>query len=60
MNSLRFSMTAHSAELDIDNPASADLNRLTRIVCRMDRFVKTDWRLDLFLKFSVVDHVLVV
>src|SRR5688572_19615704 len=60
VNGARFSMTTNAPQLDVDNATRADPDCLARVVGRMDGLVETDWRLNLFLEFGVVDHVLIV
>src|SRR5262249_28844139 len=54
VNGANFFVTADAAELDVDDPASADLDRLTGVLAGMNRFIKTDWRLDVFLQLCMV------
>ena len=59
MNTPRFGESAHAAELDIDDPASAQPDRLLGMMGRADAFIETDGRIEPGLQRGVVDNLIV-
>src|SRR5438876_6063750 len=60
VNSARFLVASDPPEFDVDDPAGADLDGFARVVRRVDRLIEADRRLDLLLKFGMIDHVFVM
>src|SRR5262245_39351293 len=60
MNRSGLGVTANAAEFDIDDPASADLNRFARVRRRMNGLVETNRRRNLFLKRGMLNDVFVM
>ena len=56
---LRLAQAAHAADLDVDHPAGTQVERLARVVGRVDALVEADRRLQGGLEPGVVDDVVV-
>ena len=52
-------MAADAAELNVDYAAGAQANRMLRIGRCLHRFIETDWRRDLLLQLSMIEHVII-
>ena len=59
VHALRFGEAAHAAQLDIDDAAGAQSDRLLGVMRGADAFVQADGRLQLRLQLGVIDDVVV-
>ena len=59
MHSLRLAQAPHAADLDVDDPAGAQVEGLARVVGRVNALVEADRRLQGRLEPGVVDDVVV-
>ena len=59
VNPLRLEQAAQPADLDVDHPAGAQVERLAGVVGRVDALVETDWCDQLGLEPGVIDDVVV-
>src|SRR5260370_15293292 len=59
VDSQSFPKSAHAPELDVENPAGLEPDRLLRMVHRADAFVQADGRVELGLERRLVDDFVV-
>ena len=59
MNALGLEQAAQPADLDVDDPASSQVECLAGVLGRMDALVQADGRRELGLKPRVIDDVIV-